>query len=384
MTALEQAIDVKATRPHTDVTILYHELHLPNGDSYQEEFRQARKLGVEFVHFTPTSYPEVSDEFIKVNDGTNGITRNLPYDRLVLTTPLAPQSDANAVARMLKLAQDENGFFFDRRLRLRPEEHCERGIYVCGAAHYPTSWQEAEFQAASAALNAIRHIKRGAFERRISSTYVDEQRCTGCGTCIDQCPINAISMCEREGDLDVALIDPTLCVACGNCVVGCPVKAIHHPLAGDAQIMAEIEEALTTKSSQGQHRILAFCCEWSGQIAADIAGARKLLYPPEVRPIRMSCSARFDPIHALWGFLNGADGILVTACPPGHCHYIDGNRHASQRIDLLRTLLTKRGFESRCLRLVWIQPDNPQEFVSKITAFTELVKALGPNSHRRP
>ncbi|NIS80109.1 MAG: hydrogenase iron-sulfur subunit [Anaerolineales bacterium] len=383
MTALEQAIDVKAIHPHTKVTILYHELHLPNGDRFQEEFREAHKLGVEFVHFTPPSYPEVGEEFIMVKDGINGVTHNLPYDRLVLTTLLNPQSDAGVIARMLKLTQDENGFFFDRRLRLRPEEHIERGIYVCGAAHYPTGWQEAEFQAASAALNAIHHIKNGASEISISTTYVDEEECTGCGTCISQCPFDAISMCETEGVLDVALIHPTLCVGCGNCVVVCPVKAIRHPLEGDAQILAEIEEALTTTSSHGQHRLLVFCCEWSGQIAADIAGSRKLLYPPEVRPIHMSCSARFDPIHALWGFLNGADGILVTACPPGHCHYINGNRHMFERVDALRTLLTEHGFDSRRLRLVWIKPDNPREFVSEITAFTKLVKALGLSSHRR-
>lgn len=191
-------------------------------------------------------------------------------------------------------------------------------------------------------------------------------------------------MGEREGVFDVAQIDPTLCVACGDCVVACPVKAIHHPLEGDEQILAEIEEALATKSSPDQHRILAFCCEWSGQIAADIAGSRKLLYPSEVRLIHMSCSARFDPMHALWGFLNGADGILVTACPPGHCHYINGNRHAAERMDLLRTLLTDRGFDPRRLHLAWIKPDQPQEFVSKVTAFTQLVKALSPSSQLRP
>jgi F420-non-reducing hydrogenase iron-sulfur subunit len=158
----------------------------------------------------------------------------------------------------------------------------------------------------------------------------------------------------------------------------------------DAQVLAQIEAALRTadggsadrrgKSTNGtggeRVRILVFGCEWSGHAAAELAGANKLNYPVETRLIRLRCSARFDPIHILWALVNGADGVFLGACAPGDCHYIDGNRYAQQRIATLGELLAANGFDPRRLRLDWISPDDPRDFVKKVSSFTELVAKL--------
>jgi coenzyme F420-reducing hydrogenase delta subunit len=123
-------------------------------------------------------------------------------------------------------------------------------------------------------------------------------------------------------------------------------------------------------------RILVFGCEWSGHAAAELAGANKLSYPVETRLIRLRCSARFDPIHILWALYNGADGVFLGACAPGDCHYIDGNRYAQERIATLSGLLAANGFDPRRLRLEWTSPDNPHDFVRKVSGFTELVARL--------
>jgi coenzyme F420-reducing hydrogenase delta subunit len=183
--------------------------------------------------------------------------------------------------------------------------------------------------------------------------------------------------------LDLSQIDPLLCMGCGNCVVACPVKAISQPLDSDGQVLAQIEAALATAPSpagqNGQPRILVLGCEWSGHAAAELAGARKLGYPVEVRLIRERCSARFDPTHILWALFSGADGVFLGACPPGNCHYVNGNRHAQERFDTLQSLLAHSGFDPRRLRLEWITPDDPHDFVDKVTDFTNLVRALGPS-----
>jgi heterodisulfide reductase subunit A len=197
-------------------------------------------------------------------------------------------------------------------------------------------------------------------------------------------------MHKRAEAVDLAQVDPLLCTGCGNCVVVCPVKAISQPIDSDAQVLAQIEAALATKNGRnpadlagpaepardGQLRILVFGCEWSSHAAAELAGANKLRYPVTTRLIRLRCSARFDPLHILWALFNGADGVFLGACAPGDCHYIDGNRHAQERYTMLHSLLVKSGFDPRRLRLEWIVPDDPQDFVQKITSFTELVAKL--------
>jgi heterodisulfide reductase subunit A len=398
MGALKQAMEIKATDPQANVTILFRDLYLLGEDIYEEELLKARRAGVEFIRYAPSSPPQVTEEVVEVRDELTGTGCRLPYDRVVLATPLVSQPDASVIAYTLDIAQDENGFFPEVRYRLRPQNYIERGIYVCGAAHHPADWAEAEFQAISAAFKALGHLRAGQVTSQAPVAVVDEKLCTGCGNCVVSCPFGAISMCEREGVLNLSQIEPLLCKGCGNCVVACPVKAISLPINSDAQMLAQIEAALVTASQacpepcpehsrresrrDGRPRILVFGCEWSSHAAAELAGANKLSYPAEVRLIRVGCSARFDPTHVLWAFFSGADGVFLGTCPPGDCHYINGNRYAQERINALRGMLVESGFDPRRLRLEWITPDDPHDFVGKITDFTNLMRALGPSPAR--
>jgi heterodisulfide reductase subunit A len=377
--ALKQAVEVKAAHPQVNVTILFRDLYLLGDDVYEGKLLEARRAGVEFLRYVPSSPPRVTDDAVEVRDDLTGRPFRLPYDRVVLATPLVPQPGASVLAHMLGIVQDEYGFFPEARYRLRPQDHAERGIYVCGAAHHPCDWTEAEFQATSAAFKALRHLRAGQVTSHAPVAAVDETLCTGCGNCVETCPFGAISMRKREGVLDLSQIDPLLCKGCGHCVVACPVQSISQLLDNDAHVLAQIEAALATEPRPGQPRILAFGCEWSSQAAAELAGANKLRYPAEVRLMRMRCSARFDPTHVLWAFFSGADGVFLGACPPGDCHYVNGNRQAQERFNTLRGLLAESGFDPRRLRLEWITPDDPHDFVSKITDFTNLMRALGPS-----
>jgi len=302
--------------------------------------------------------------------------REFEVGAIIVATGVQP--DAETLAFKLGLPRDQNGLFPSVRQRLRPGHYADRGIYVCGAAHSPINEHEAEFQGVRAAYSALNHLSAGTAINQAPAAVVNQDLCTGCASCVTACPFGAISMYSQSGLLDEARVDSLLCSACGNCAVACPPRAIDLPTSGDAAIFSQIESALVSRSINGQPRVLVFGCEWSSQLAADLAGARRLSYPAGIRPIKMECSARFDPAFALWAFHNGADGVLLTTCPPGICHYAGGNRHAQIRTETLRTQLSTSGFDARRLGLEWVQPDDADGFVDKVSRFSELMVQVPP------
>jgi F420-non-reducing hydrogenase iron-sulfur subunit len=128
--------------------------------------------------------------------------------------------------------------------------------------------------------------------------------------------------------------------------------------------------------------IVAFVCNWCTYTAADLAGTSRLIYPQNVRLIRMMCTGMVDPKFVIKALLQGADAVLISGCHPGDCHYINGNFKARRRVKLLKEILPKFGFDERRLRLTWIGASEGHEFARIIKEMVEEVKGLGPNPVR--
>lgn len=124
--------------------------------------------------------------------------------------------------------------------------------------------------------------------------------------------------------------------------------------------------------------VIGFTCNWCSYRAADMAGTARLKYPPNVRLIRLMCSGRLDPTFILKAFTSGADGVLITGCHPGECHYIEQNYKALRRFLLLRRTLTQFGIEPGRLKLVWASAAEGVRLANEIGKFVEEVRALGP------
>jgi len=125
--------------------------------------------------------------------------------------------------------------------------------------------------------------------------------------------------------------------------------------------------------------IIAFVCNWCTYTAADLAGTSRLSYPKNVRLIRVMCTGMVDPQYVIKAFLEGADGVLVSGCHPGDCHYINGNFKARRRIKLLKDILPQFGFAPERLRLTWIGASDGIKFAEVIQQLVTQVKALGPS-----
>jgi len=106
-------------------------------------------------------------------------------------------------------------------------------------------------------------------------------------------------------------------------------------------------------------------------------------YPPNIRLIRLMCSGRLDVAFVLRAFANGADGVLVSGCHPGDCHYIEQNYRAQSRFLLMRRLLAQMGIEPQRLKLLWASAAEGAIFADEVTRMTEEIRALGPLNWKR-
>ncbi|MBU7032313.1 MAG: hydrogenase iron-sulfur subunit [Theionarchaea archaeon] len=125
-------------------------------------------------------------------------------------------------------------------------------------------------------------------------------------------------------------------------------------------------------------RIIGFMCNWCSYAGADLAGISRIKYAPDLRIIRVLCSGRVDPYIIMTAFERGADGVLVTGCHPGDCHYISGNYQAEKKIKATKKMLKEAGIDARRLGLEWVSAAEGQLFADVVNAFTELIYSLGP------
>ncbi len=133
-----------------------------------------------------------------------------------------------------------------------------------------------------------------------------------------------------------------------------------------------------TKGQTGvrEPKIVAFLCNWCSYAGADLAGVSRFQYPPNVRVIRVPCSGRINPLYIVKALQAGADGVLVSGCHPGDCHYISGNLVARRRFALLRRFLTYVGIEPERVQFSWVSASEGSRFADLISKVVSDVKGL--------
>lgn len=90
------------------------------------------------------------------------------------------------------------------------------------------------------------------------------------------------------------------------------------------------------------------------------------------------CTGRVDPTFIMKSFRAGADGVMISGCHPGECHYQGGNIKCLRRVVLLKKLLEQFGIEKERLRLIWASAAEGEKIASEANAMTEIIRNLGP------
>jgi len=135
----------------------------------------------------------------------------------------------------------------------------------------------------------------------------------------------------------------------------------------------------TAPKQEWEPKIVAFLCNWCSYAGADLAGVSRIQYPPNIRVIRVPCSGRVNPAFLLRALQNGADGVLVSGCHPGDCHYISGNLVARRKFALLKELLEYAGIEPERVQFTWVSASEGGRFAAIVEKVVEAVRKIGPN-----
>ncbi len=130
--------------------------------------------------------------------------------------------------------------------------------------------------------------------------------------------------------------------------------------------------------SEFEPKIVAYCCNFCAFAAADLAGAMRVQYPPNVRIIRLPCTGKVDAIHLMKSFEDGADGVFVAGCLEGECHFLEGNLRAKKRVAYVKKLLDEVGVNPDRVEMFNLSSAMGGQFAEIVENMTNRIKEIGP------
>ncbi len=240
-TAIKNALHIKEQNPDANVYVLYRDIR-----SYgllENYYREARREGVMFFRFDRDEPPRVepTDEGVMVTFKDHVLQRDLivSADALALSAGFRPE-DTEELAGIVKLARNQDGYFMEAHVKLRPVDTPSEGIFICGTAHSPKLISESISQSLAAASRAATFLSQPEITLSVVTAKVDQDNCASCLVCVRSCPYD-VPRINKDG---VSEIDEALCRGCGICAAECPAKVIQLSWYEDNQVMSKVDALL--------------------------------------------------------------------------------------------------------------------------------------------
>jgi heterodisulfide reductase subunit A len=241
--SVKNALKLKEINPDMDIFILYRDIRTYG--LREDLYREAREKGIQFMRYDfdkeLTVDRDKEDIRMRFTDTTIRRKMEIRPDLLVLATAIVPQKE-NPLAQMFKVTLNDDGFFMEAHVKLRPVDCATDGVFLCGLAHAPKPIDESIAQAQGAATRAVTLLAKETIQVSGTVAEVNPIFCSSCGICVEICPYSAPSFVEDGPFAGKAGINPVLCKGCGLCVASCRSGAINLKGFGTDQIMAMINE----------------------------------------------------------------------------------------------------------------------------------------------
>jgi len=241
--SIKSALELKKINPKMNVFVLYRDLRAYG--LREDLYRKARSQGIGFIRrdMDKELTVGVDEEDLKVTfaDRVLGRSMEILPDLLILASAIVPDAK-NPLAQLYKVSLNDDGFFAEAHVKLRPVDFATDGIFVCGLAHAPKSIDESITQAQAAAARAVTVLSMENIKMGGIVSHIIPERCSGCMGCINVCPFGAITF---DPEKFVAKVNPALCKGCGACSAACPSEAPALMGFDNNQLYAQIKGALS-------------------------------------------------------------------------------------------------------------------------------------------
>ena len=245
--SVKTALKLKEINPDMNIYILYRDVRTYG---FKERYYQeARDKGILFIRYDVEDKPVVQpvredgNEVLRVTltDPILGEPVSIDADAVSLATAIVAPAGNDELGQFFKVPLNEDRFFLEAHVKLRPVDFATEGVFVCGLAHSPKLIEESITQAKAAASRAAAILSKSRIEAGGVVSLVDQRKCTGCSLCQQLCPFNAIDMDEKK---NIAVINEALCKGCGVCASSCRSGAVTLKGFTDQQVASMID-ALT-------------------------------------------------------------------------------------------------------------------------------------------
>ena len=246
--AVGQAKDLKRMLPPaTTVAIHYMDMRGPYR-GFERHYLEAQEAGVLFIRGRVVEVQPEGDHLVLEYDDIDagGEPVSTEADLVVLSVGQLPPPGTKELGEALGVPLDEDGYLGEDNTAYSLWDR--RGIYVVGCAAGPRGIRYSVRDGREAALSIDAVLRRSQIELAVNIAEVDEERCSGCGQCVESCEYGAVTLEERTDLMTgrkyrVAVVDPRRCWGCGNCHATCPSTAIHLNNFTDEQLVRQIEVA---------------------------------------------------------------------------------------------------------------------------------------------
>jgi len=241
--ALKNALHFKEINPDAAVYVLYRDIRTYG---FREDilYQKARKKGILFVRFEEKDEPKLTVDDgkinIKVDETIIGRELHLHPDRVILSAGIIPQ-DNTILAQLLKVPLNEDKFYSEAHVKLRPIDFSADGIFLCGLAHSPRFIEESILLAKATGARAATILSKKYLETKGNIARIVSRNCVGCKLCIEICPYDAITFDE---DKKIAVVNEILCQGCGACSTVCPSGVSRQNTFTKRQILSMIDACL--------------------------------------------------------------------------------------------------------------------------------------------
>ncbi len=373
-TAIKQTVE---KLPESKIYVFYRDIYALGkmGEDYIKEVQNYPNVEwiravPEYLENGPTD-KESDSELLKLKINVSGGKLTIPFDMIVLATPMIPNKDTDSIREIFGLSKTPEGFFKEADVMLAPVSTYDEGKYLAGSCIGPRTINESIVDGYAAAASISRVLSDDEITQFVMISDVDETICGGEGICVKTCFFHA---CTIDTEKKISVVDPTLCRGCGNCVAACPTGARDLLIYPTESFYSSIDILSQYTPPEGP-KLLGLLCNGCAYPAADQVGLSGKTYPINLSIMRVPCSGRIDPRFILYALEKGFDGVLLGACHPENCHYIGGNYDLSKRVDLLKDLLRSRNINDERIKLVYISYLEGDRFVNNVNDFINVLNS---------